>query len=72
MCLQGVYHRDIKPGNFLFSRKDHKGYLIDFNLARVSASAYVKGFHLGRIHQRPNFYSVIHLFLIICVINYRI
>ncbi|CAO2819447.1 unnamed protein product [Amaranthus hypochondriacus] len=31
---QGVYHRDIKPGNFLFSRKDHKGYLIDFNLAR--------------------------------------
>ncbi|KNA13122.1 hypothetical protein SOVF_119640 [Spinacia oleracea] len=31
---QGVFHRDIKPGNFLFSRKTRKGYLIDFNLAK--------------------------------------
>ncbi|XP_050230192.1 uncharacterized protein LOC126679245 [Mercurialis annua] len=30
---QGVVHRDVKPGNFLFSRKLTKGYLIDFNLA---------------------------------------
>ncbi|KAI3828919.1 hypothetical protein L1987_03030 [Smallanthus sonchifolius] len=30
---QGVVHRDVKPGNFLFSCKASKGYLIDFNLA---------------------------------------
>ncbi|XP_074337972.1 uncharacterized protein LOC141675156 isoform X2 [Apium graveolens] len=30
---QGVVHRDVKPGNFLFSCKANKGYLIDFNLA---------------------------------------
>ena len=34
--LQGIVHRDVKPGNFLFSRKVNKGYLIDFNLAMVS------------------------------------
>ncbi|KAK9275370.1 hypothetical protein L1049_022634 [Liquidambar formosana] len=33
---QGIVHRDVKPGNFLFSRKVNKGYLIDFNLAMVS------------------------------------
>ncbi|OMP07245.1 hypothetical protein COLO4_07512 [Corchorus olitorius] len=32
---EGVVHRDVKPGNFLFSRKTNKGYLIDFNLATV-------------------------------------
>ncbi|KAH1106457.1 hypothetical protein J1N35_010225 [Gossypium stocksii] len=30
---QGIVHRDVKPGNFLFSCKTNKGYLIDFNLA---------------------------------------
>ncbi|KAK9095124.1 hypothetical protein Scep_026593 [Stephania cephalantha] len=30
---QGIVHRDVKPGNFLFSRNFIKGYLIDFNLA---------------------------------------
>ncbi|KAM0904615.1 hypothetical protein ACQ4PT_017882 [Festuca glaucescens] len=34
---QGIVHRDVKPGNFLFSRDQTKGYLIDFNLANVSA-----------------------------------
>jgi serine/threonine protein kinase len=28
-------HRDVKPGNFLFSRKQRLGYLVDFNLAMV-------------------------------------
>lgn len=36
--MKGVVHRDVKPGNFLFSRKTNKGYLIDFNLAMVSNS----------------------------------
>lgn len=30
---QGIVHRDVKPGNFLYSCKINKGYLIDFNLA---------------------------------------
>ncbi|KAF8032718.1 hypothetical protein BT93_D1591 [Corymbia citriodora subsp. variegata] len=30
---QGIVHRDVKPGNFLYSSKANKGYLIDFNLA---------------------------------------
>ncbi|XWS38641.1 hypothetical protein CRYUN_Cryun19dG0148300 [Craigia yunnanensis] len=30
---QGIVHRDVKPGNFLFCCKTKKGYLIDFNLA---------------------------------------
>ncbi|CAA7041777.1 unnamed protein product [Microthlaspi erraticum] len=33
LSKQGVVHRDVKPGNFLFSMKTNKGYLIDFNLA---------------------------------------
>ncbi|KAL8210146.1 hypothetical protein R6Q57_006878 [Mikania cordata] len=37
---QGVVHRDVKPGNFLFSRKASKGYLIDFNLATPNSCFY--------------------------------
>jgi serine/threonine protein kinase len=35
VVLQGIVHRDVKPGNFLFSRKQRLGYLVDFNLAMV-------------------------------------
>ncbi|KAF2299139.1 hypothetical protein GH714_030770 [Hevea brasiliensis] len=37
---QGIVHRDVKPGNFLFSRKANKGYLIDFNLAMDLSQKY--------------------------------
>lgn len=33
---KGVIHRDVKPGNFLFSRNKKCGWLIDFNLATVA------------------------------------
>lgn len=31
----GIVHRDVKPGNFLFSRKEKKGTLIDFGCAEI-------------------------------------
>ncbi|XWS49160.1 hypothetical protein CRYUN_Cryun13aG0139900 [Craigia yunnanensis] len=37
---QGIVHRDVKPGNFLFCRKTNKGYLIDFNLATDTRQKY--------------------------------
>ncbi|GJN20133.1 hypothetical protein PR202_gb07470 [Eleusine coracana subsp. coracana] len=39
---QGIVHRDVKPGNFLFSRKMMKGYLIDFNLANDLNQKFLK------------------------------
>ncbi|XP_062200791.1 uncharacterized protein LOC133903425 [Phragmites australis] len=39
---QGIVHRDVKPGNFLFSRKLMKGYLIDFNLANDLHQKFLK------------------------------
>ncbi|PUZ40077.1 hypothetical protein GQ55_9G395600 [Panicum hallii var. hallii] len=39
---QGVVHRDVKPGNFLFCRKVMKGYLIDFNLAHDLHQKFLK------------------------------
>uniref|UniRef100_A0A7C9DD69 Protein kinase domain-containing protein n=1 Tax=Opuntia streptacantha TaxID=393608 RepID=A0A7C9DD69_OPUST len=38
-CLHGVFHRDIKRGNFIFSCEINKGYLLDFNVAKVSMKA---------------------------------
>lgn len=43
---QGVVHRDVKPGNFLFSRNLSKGYLIDFNLALDLQQKYACGHKL--------------------------
>lgn len=31
----GIVHRDVKPGNFLYSKKERKGILIDFGLSEV-------------------------------------
>jgi cell division control protein 7 len=31
----GIYHRDIKPHNFLYNRVEKKGIIIDFGLAEI-------------------------------------
>jgi cell division control protein 7 len=31
----GIFHRDIKPGNFLYSRAQKRGVLVDFGLAEL-------------------------------------
>ena len=31
----GIYHRDVKPGNFLYNPETHMGMLIDFGLAEI-------------------------------------
>jgi cell division control protein 7 len=31
----GIFHRDVKPGNFLYNPKSQKGILIDFGLSEI-------------------------------------
>jgi cell division control protein 7 len=31
----GIYHRDIKPGNFLYNPDTRRGLIIDFGLAEI-------------------------------------
>ena len=38
-----VIHRDVKPGNFLYSMKDRRGVLVDFGLAEDDRSEMVRG-----------------------------
>eukprot|EP00919_Chromeraceae_sp_WS-2016_P027952 GHVR01066213.1.p1 GENE.GHVR01066213.1~~GHVR01066213.1.p1 ORF type:complete len:186 (+),score=1.19 GHVR01066213.1:49-606(+) len=33
----GIYHRDIKPGNFLYDTEMKKGMIIDFGLAEIDS-----------------------------------
>ena len=36
----GIFHRDIKPHNFLYNINDKKGIIIDFGLAEIDTSFY--------------------------------
>jgi cell division control protein 7 len=38
----GIYHRDIKPGNFLYNPKEKKGILIDFGLSELDQEFFQK------------------------------
>ncbi|KAL6008343.1 hypothetical protein ACLOJK_033852 [Asimina triloba] len=56
---EGIVHRDVKPGNFLFSRKLSKGYLIDFNLAvdlnqKYCTSSNPKANYVGSLDHIPS------------------
>ncbi|CAD8184868.1 unnamed protein product [Paramecium octaurelia] len=38
----GIYHRDVKPGNFLYNPKAGKGILIDYGLSEIDRSFVAK------------------------------
>lgn len=38
----GIYHRDIKPGNFLYDPERKKGIIIDFGLAELDPQYVIK------------------------------
>ena len=38
----GIYHRDIKPGNFLYDPDRRKGMIIDFGLAELDPTYVLK------------------------------
>ncbi|CAD8199665.1 unnamed protein product [Paramecium pentaurelia] len=40
--LNGIYHRDVKPGNFLYNPKTGKGILIDYGLSEIDRSFVAK------------------------------
>ncbi|KAG0598329.1 hypothetical protein M758_12G064100 [Ceratodon purpureus] len=50
---QGIVHRDVKPGNFLFSRTRGTGYLVDFNLALVAPAATLASGKIKRVGCKP-------------------
>lgn len=50
---QGIVHRDVKPGNFLFSRTRGTGYLVDFNLALVTPTTAVASGKCKKAGSKP-------------------
>lgn len=34
----GIFHRDIKPGNFLYNKEKKCGIIIDFGLAEIDSN----------------------------------
>lgn len=36
----GIYHRDLKPGNFLYNCQNRRGVIIDFGLAEIDPAIF--------------------------------